>query len=199
MYASKRRRGQADRGRLDILNNLDWTGQITLLDFLKGVGKRSKVNAMLARDRYVSRNSSVHPISGSLSIRNDSSSIFSVKNRLSSEQGISFTEFSYQLLQAHDFKVLHDRYNCKLQLGGSDQWGNIVSGIDMIRRMRNAEIDDTDEADPHRLKEELAFGLTIPLLTTSSGEKFGKSAGNAVWLDEQMTSVFDFYQVSSFV
>jgi tyrosyl-tRNA synthetase len=129
--------------------------------------------------------------------------LLSVKNRLSSEQGISFTEFSYQLLQAHDFKVLNDRYNCKLQLGGSDQWGNIVSGIDMIRRMKNAEQDNSTgdetgiDADPHRLKEELAFGLTIPLLTTSSGEKFGKSAGNAVWLDERMTSVFDFYQVRS--
>jgi tyrosyl-tRNA synthetase len=129
--------------------------------------------------------------------------LLSVKNRLSSEQGISFTEFSYQLLQAHDFKVLNDRYNCKLQLGGSDQWGNIVSGIDMIRRMKNAEQDNSTgdeteiDADPYRLKEELAFGLTIPLLTTSSGEKFGKSAGNAVWLDEKMTSVFDFYQVRS--
>jgi tyrosyl-tRNA synthetase len=117
-----------------------------------------------------------------------------VKNRLTSEQGISFTEFSYQLLQAHDFKVLNDRYNCKLQLGGSDQWGNIVSGIDMIRRMKNLEF-NPDEQET-KGKEELAFGLTIPLLTTSSGEKFGKSAGNAVWLDENMTSVFDFYQVS---
>jgi len=120
----------------------------------------------------------------------------SVKNRLSTEQGISFTEFSYQLLQAYDFKVLHDRYNCKVQLGGSDQWGNIVSGIDMIRRMKNADTEGQEDVDPHKLREETAYGLTIPLLTTSNGEKFGKSAGNAVWLDSSMTSVFDFYQVS---
>lgn len=114
-------------------------------------------------------------------------SVGSVKNRLSSEQGISFTEFSYQLLQANDFRHLNDTYNCQLQVGGTDQWGNIVAGIDMIKRSRStAEEGEVDDK---------AFGLTIPLLTTSTGEKFGKSAGNAVWLDEGMTSVFDFYQV----
>lgn len=181
------------KGSLDVVNNYDWTAQITLLDFLKTVGKRSKVNSMLARD--------------------------SVKNRLSSEHGISFTEFSYQLLQAHDFKHLHDAYGCKVQLGGSDQWGNIVSGIDMIKRMKPAQArkgmmsttttttmttmqgqQEAKGVDTKALEgeeEPAAYGLTIPLLTTSSGEKFGKSAGNAVWLDPEMTSVFDFYQAST--
>lgn len=109
----------------------------------------------------------------------------SVKSRLSNESGISFTEFSYQLLQAHDFQVLHGSHQCRAQIGGSDQWGNIVAGIDLIKRSSSS------------LKpEEEPFGLTIPLLTTSSGEKFGKSAGNAVWLDENLTGVYDFYQVS---
>jgi tyrosyl-tRNA synthetase len=108
----------------------------------------------------------------------------SVKSRLSNESGISFTEFSYQLLQAHDFQVLHKSHNCRAQIGGSDQWGNIVAGIDLIKR-----------SSSNLKPEEEPFGLTIPLLTTSSGEKFGKSAGNAVWLDEDLTGVFDFYQV----
>jgi tyrosyl-tRNA synthetase len=123
----------------------------------------------------------------------------SVKNRLSAEQGISFTEFTYQLLQAFDFRHLHARYRCRVQVGGSDQWGNIVSGIDLIKRTASSSethtdaeksMENTEKEDP-----EPAYGLTIPLLTTSTGEKFGKSAGNAVWLDQEMTSVFDFYQV----
>jgi tyrosyl-tRNA synthetase len=118
-----------------------------------------------------------------------------VKNRLSSEQGISFTEFSYQLLQAFDFRHLYERYGCRVQVGGSDQWGNIVSGIDLIKRSPSAVKGDEGKEG----KEDPAFGLTIPLLTTSTGEKFGKSAGNAVWLDQEMTSVFDFYQVSQSV
>jgi tyrosyl-tRNA synthetase len=119
-----------------------------------------------------------------------------VKNRLSSEQGISFTEFSYQLLQAYDYRHLFERYNCKLQVGGSDQWGNIVSGIDLIKRTKSSvPADSTEGSGGKEDHQELAYGLTIPLLTTSTGEKFGKSAGNAVWLDSEMTSVFDFYQV----
>jgi tyrosyl-tRNA synthetase len=105
---------------------------------------------------------------------------------LTAESGISFTEFSYQLLQAHDFQVLHGSHKCRAQIGGSDQWGNIVAGIDLIKRSSREQLK----------AEEEPFGLTIPLLTTSSGEKFGKSAGNAVWLDEKMTGVHDFYQVS---
>jgi tyrosyl-tRNA synthetase len=107
---------------------------------------------------------------------------------MDSQQGISYTEFTYQLLQAYDFYTLHKRHNCSIQIGGSDQWGNILAGLEMIDRLdRPAE-----EADDQREK---GFGITTPLLTTASGEKFGKSAGNAVWLDDKLTSVFDFYQV----
>lgn len=101
---------------------------------------------------------------------------------MSSQQGISFTEFTYQLLQAYDFYHLYNTCKCTLQLGGSDQWGNILSGVDLIDRTRAKD-------DP------IAHGLTTPLLTTASGAKFGKSEGNAVWLDRSLTSVLDFYQV----
>lgn len=117
----------------------------------------------------------------------------SVKSRLESSSGISFTEFSYQLLQAYDFHTLHQRHGCTIQLGGSDQLGNIMSGIEMIRKIdapATSSVDGEPEPDVHP-----AYGLTMPLLTTASGEKFGKSAGNAVWLDPSMTSPFEFYQV----
>jgi len=114
--------------------------------------------------------------------------LFSVRSRLSSQQGLSFTEFTYQLLQAYDFYHLHKYFGCTIQIGGSDQWGNIVAGLELIGKKdlssSNAEQTSID-----------AFGITTPLLTTSTGEKFGKSAGNAVWLDSNLTSVFDFYQV----
>ncbi len=100
--------------------------------------------------------------------------------------GLSFTEFAYQLLQAHDFSTLHRTHACAVQIGGSDQWGNIVAGLELIGRRDGA---------PGGEPRDKAFGLTTPLLTTPSGAKFGKSAGNAVWLDEQLTSVFDYYQV----
>ena len=160
-----------------------------------------------------------------------------MKNRLQAELGISFTEFSYQLLQAYDFAVLHRDHGCRIQLGGSDQWGNIVAGIDLIKRQRAAALADQDKVEADRwaaegkeqdkrkakvigdrAKEEKGseikkenekeqeeemdqathevYGLTTPLLTAENGDKFGKSAGNAVWLDENWTSVFDFYQVS---
>jgi tyrosyl-tRNA synthetase len=127
-------------------------------------------------------------------------SYLSVKSRLESTSGLSFTEFSYQLLQAFDFLTLHQRYGCTIQLGGSDQLGNIMSGIEMIRKSKESVVTVSqdvelglggDQVDP-------AYGLTMPLLTTASGEKFGKSAGNAIWLDSNMTSPFDFYQVSLF-
>lgn len=132
-----------------------------------------------------------------------------MSSRLKGSQGISFTEFSYQLLQAEDFHHLHKNHGCRLQIGGSDQWGNIVSGIDLIRRRRQPSATESPPDSPTSLKAEGspiltsaelessddAYGLTIPLLTTPSGEKFGKSAGNAVWLDRNLTSVFDFYQV----
>src|SRR5207302_3489634 len=101
-----------------------------------------------------------------------------IKRRLESAEGISFTEFSYPLLQAYDYLVLHDRYNCALQMGGSDQWGNIVAGIDLIRRLRGARV----------------HGLVFPLVTTSAGVKFGKTEAGAVWLDAKLTSPYRFYQ-----
>ena len=136
----------------------------------------------------------------------------SVKNRLASEQGISYTEFTYQLLQANDFLHLYKAHGCTIQMGGSDQWGNIVAGTDLIKRSTSKEaaaasasemeevavhgdVGPASSATRHREDESLAYGLTIPLLTTSTGEKFGKSAGNAVWLDESRTGVSDFYQV----
>ena len=118
--------------------------------------------------------------------------MFSVKNRLSSDSGISFTEFSYQLLQAYDFHHLHSQKGCTVQIGGSDQWGNIVAGIYLIKSLQKGAAADLGVKE----KEVEAYGMTIPLLTTSNGEKFGKSAGNAVWLDEARTGISDFYQVS---
>lgn len=113
----------------------------------------------------------------------------SVSTRLSSQQGLSFTEFTYQLLQAYDFYHLNKHFECTIQVGGSDQWGNIVAGLELIGKLGASSISG-------RTLTSEAFGITTPLLTTSSGEKFGKSSGNAVWLDPTLTSVFDFYQVS---
>jgi tyrosyl-tRNA synthetase len=135
-----------------ILNNYDWLGEIKLLDFLREVGKHITLNYMLQKE--------------------------SVRNRLQREEGISFTEFSYMLLQAYDFLMLYDRENCVLQMGGSDQWGNITAGIDLIRKMRGGR----------------AYGLVFPLITTSSGVKFGKTEEGTVWLDPNLTSPFKFYQ-----
>jgi tyrosyl-tRNA synthetase len=135
-----------------LVNNADWLTRMSAMEFLRDVGKFFTVNAMLAKE--------------------------SVKRRIDSEDGISYTEFSYSLLQAYDFLMLHDRFGCTLQIGGSDQWGNIVAGIDLIRRVRTAK----------------AHGLVMPLLTTSSGAKFGKTEGGAVWLDSELTSPYEFYQ-----
>ena len=110
---------------------------------------------------------------------------YSVKARMTSSNGISFAEFSYQLLQAHDFWHLYNRHGCRIQVGGSDQWGNIVAGLDVIAR-RESGTQTSDSARAH--------GVTTPLLVSSSGQKFGKSAGNAIWLDREKTSIFDFYQ-----
>lgn len=124
-------------------------------------------------------------------------SIRSVRSRLDSTSGLSFTEFSYQLLQAFDFLTLHQQQGCTIQLGGSDQLGNIMSGVEMIRKANLAAAGSEDaERAVGGEQEEPAYGVTMPLLTTASGDKFGKSAGNAVWLDPGMTSPFDFYQVS---
>jgi tyrosyl-tRNA synthetase len=135
-----------------IVNNADWLATIGLMTFLRDVGKHFTVNSMLARE--------------------------SVRRRIESEDGISYTEFTYSLLQAFDFLTLFDRYGCTLQLGGSDQWGNIVSGADLIRKLRGAK----------------AHGLVMPLVTTSSGVKFGKTEAGTVWLDASRTSPFRFYQ-----
>ncbi|EPQ57231.1 tyrosyl-tRNA synthetase [Gloeophyllum trabeum ATCC 11539] len=141
-------------GSPEVLNNLEWTRDLSLLEFLRTVGVHARMNTMLGRE--------------------------SVKLRLSSEEGMSYTEFSYQLLQAYDFYTLFRKRGCRIQIGGSDQWGNILAGQDLIGRL----------AGP----DQAVVCLTTPLFTTSSGEKFGKSAGNAVWLDDSMTSPFDFYQ-----
>lgn len=120
----------------------------------------------------------------------------SIKTRLNSPSGISFTEFAYNLLQAYDFQHLHQHYNCSIQLGGSDQYGNIMAGIEMMHREGLLSGPAAQTQEPESQAESThAFGLTFPLLTTSSGAKFGKSAGNAVWLDPHKTSPFELYQV----
>src|SRR5712671_3522485 len=135
-----------------IVNNADWLASVDLLGFLRDTGKYFTVNYMLQKD--------------------------SVSRRLESEEGISFTEFSYLLLQAYDFLQLFDRYGCTLQMGGSDQWGNITAGIDLIRKLRGKK----------------AHGLVWPLMKTAAGTKFGKTEAGAVWLDAGRTSPFKFYQ-----
>ena len=143
----------ADGSAANIVNNLDWTEGLDVIDFLRDIGKHFSVNSMIQRE--------------------------SVKARLERvDQGISYTEFSYMLLQAMDFLRLAENDQCYLQIGGSDQWGNIVSGIDLIRR--------------HTGKS--AYGLTLPLVTKSDGTKFGKSASGAIWLDPKKTSPYTFYQ-----
>jgi tyrosyl-tRNA synthetase len=135
-----------------LLNNGDWLCKLNLIEFLRDTGKHFTINAMMAKE--------------------------SVKMRLESEDGISFTEFSYMLLQAYDFLQLHLDHGCTFQMGGSDQWGNITAGIDLVRRRAGGK----------------AHGLTVPLVTTSTGVKFGKTEAGAVWLDPKRTSPFRFYQ-----
>lgn len=133
-----------------VANNYDWLGEMSLIDFLRDVGKNFTINYMMSKE--------------------------SVKRRI--EAGISYTEFAYQLLQAYDFLKLYQKYGCLLQLGGSDQWGNITSGIELL----------------HREEDVQGFGLTIPLITKADGKKFGKTEGNAIWLDANKTSPYEFYQ-----
>jgi tyrosyl-tRNA synthetase len=136
-----------------MMNNADWLRRVGLLEFLRDTGKHFTVNYMLAKE--------------------------SVKRRIGAgEDGVSFTEFSYMLLQAHDFLHLHDAVQCTLQLGGSDQWGNIVAGCDLVRKVRGAKVN----------------GVVMPLVTTAAGTKFGKTEAGTVWLDPQRTSPFKFYQ-----
>ena len=134
-----------------LVNNLDWTKPVSALEFLRDIGKHFSVNQMLAKDSVASRLATV---------------------------GISYTEFSYQVLQSFDYLELYRRHDCKLQIGGSDQWGNIVAGLDLIRKVEGGG----------------AHALTVPLLTKSDGSKFGKTASGAIWLDDQMTSAYEFFQ-----
>ena len=137
----------------DVVNNLDWVGQVNVLDFLRDVGKHFSVNSMIQKE--------------------------SVKQRLEREgAGISFTEFTYMLLQSYDFAELAQREGCTLQIGGSDQWGNIVGGVDLARRMYGKQV----------------FGLTLPLVTKADGTKFGKTESGTIWLDPSKTSPYAFYQ-----
>jgi tyrosyl-tRNA synthetase len=135
-----------------LVNNAEWLTKMSAVELLRDVGKYFTVNYMLAKE--------------------------SVKRRLESEEGISYTEFSYLLLQSYDFVMLYDRYRCTLQMGGSDQWGNITAGIDLVRKLRGAKV----------------HGLVLPLVTTASGTKFGKTEAGTVWLDAQLTKPFEFYQ-----
>jgi len=135
-----------------LVNNGDWLTRLGAIDFMRDIGKHFTVNAMLAKE--------------------------SVKRRIESEEGITYTEFSYSLLQAYDYLMLFDRFGCTLQMGGSDQWGNIVAGMDLIRRLRGAR----------------AHGLVLPLITTASGAKFGKTEAGTIWLDPALTSPYEFYQ-----
>lgn len=163
-------RGYAGFGTATTRNNADWWRDIKMLEFLATYGRHIRVGQMLARD--------------------------SVKNRMESEQGIGFNEFAYQILQAFDFWHLHAHEGCKLQVGGNDQWGNITAGIDLISRLRSeATKNKTEGKLPRAAKEQdPAYGITVPLLTTPSGEKFGKSAGNAVWIDASLTKPYELYQ-----
>ena len=136
-----------------LVNNLDWTKGLDVLDFLRDVGKHFSVNSMIQKE--------------------------SVKQRIDREgEGISFTEFSYMILQSFDFAKLNERYGCTLQIGGSDQWGNITGGIDLTRRMHQNQV----------------YGLTMPLITKSDGSKFGKSESGTIWMDPAKTSPYAFYQ-----
>jgi tyrosyl-tRNA synthetase len=135
-----------------LLNNADWLNNLKYIPFLRDIGRHFSVNRMIKAESY--------------------------RMRLDSEEGLSFIEFNYMVLQAYDFLELFNRYGCRLQMGGSDQWGNIVAGVELIRRMRQAT----------------AFGITFPLITTSSGEKMGKTATGAIWLDPARTSPYDYYQ-----
>ncbi|NCO37657.1 MAG: tyrosine--tRNA ligase [Armatimonadetes bacterium CG_4_10_14_3_um_filter_66_18] len=153
---AERIRGQVGRyldldgGKSLLLNNADWLRPLNYIEFLRDIGKYFSVNRMLTYEAY--------------------------KRRL--ETGLSFIELNYQLLQSYDFMVLNRDYNCKLQMGGDDQWGNIVAGVDLTRRVNRQEV----------------YGMTVPLLTTATGEKMGKTAAGAVWLSGEMVAPYDYYQ-----
>jgi tyrosyl-tRNA synthetase len=141
-----------DQDRALLMNNADWLTRLEYIPFLRDIGRHFSVNRMLKAESY--------------------------RMRLDSEEGLNFIEFNYMLLQAYDFLALYDRTGCQLQMGGSDQWGNIVAGIDLVRKMRQKQ----------------TFGVTFQLITTASGAKMGKTAAGAVWLDAKRTSPYDYFQ-----
>ncbi len=141
-----------DWDRAEMVNNFDWTRDVGVLDFLRDVGKHATVNQMVAKD--------------------------SIRTRMEGERGISYTEFSYMLLQAFDYWWLHTNKGCDLQIGGSDQWGNITAGVDLVRRREGAQV----------------HALTWPLITRADGQKFGKSVDGAIWLDPELTLPYEFHQ-----
>lgn len=143
---------EAKRNPAMMVNNADWLLNLNLVEFLREIGKHFTIGTMISKE--------------------------SVKRRLTQEDGLSFTEFSYMLLQAYDYLMLYDSYQCTLQMGGSDQWGNIIAGMDLIRRLRGGK----------------AFALVFPLVTTSSGIKFGKTEAGTIWLDPKLTTPYRFYQ-----
>ncbi|OLL25043.1 Tyrosine--tRNA ligase [Neolecta irregularis DAH-3] len=149
----------------EIRTNAEWLNNLSFLDFMATIGRNARVSQMIARE--------------------------SVKARLQSDQGLSFAEFSYQLVQAFDFWTLYSKHKVICQVGGNDQWGNISAGIDLIHRL--------SQVSPSNMPNVKPFGFTVPLLTNSAGQKLGKSVGNSLWLDPQMTSPFDFYQECHFV
>ncbi len=156
--------------RAVVVNNADWLSKVSLIEFLRDTGKHFSVNTMLSRE--------------------------SVRSRMDRDTGISFTEFSYQLLQAYDFLRLFEERNCTFQMGGSDQWGNILGGIDLIRRVHGGTAASQDQQDLSRLEaaDLPAHAMAYPLITTSTGEKFGKSIGGAPTLDPEQTSPYRLYQ-----
>jgi len=173
-------------GEVAIVNNLDWFGAMPLLTFLREVGKAARVGTMLAKDSVKSRMTAEQQQG-----EGEEDPPASASASSGSGSGISFTEFSYQLLQGYDFLHLYRTRGCRLQVGGSDQWGNITAGTDLIRKMAPA---GTAEGSDAAAAGGLAFGLTFPLLVGSDGRKFGKSEGGAVWLDAGKTSPFQMYQ-----
>lgn len=142
---------EGDNGAV-MVNNYDWTASMNIITFLRDYGKHIGINYMLAKDTIATR----------------------------LDTGISFTEFTYTIMQGMDFKLLYEKYGCKLQIGGSDQWGNITTGLELIRKMTS--------------EDSKAFGMTIPLVTKADGTKFGKTEGGAIWLDPKKTSPYEFYQ-----
>ncbi|KAK6464576.1 hypothetical protein DFJ63DRAFT_317868 [Scheffersomyces coipomensis] len=164
-YAKSRNFPIKEQGKIIIENNINWWESVKMLDFLSTFGRFIRISAILNRD--------------------------SVQSRLNSESGLGFNEFTYQILQAYDFWHLFKTYNVNLQIGGNDQWGNITAGTDLISRLQRNQI-ETDGNE--KIETQNVYGMTVPLLTTPTGEKFGKSAGNAVFIDKYLTSPYQLYQ-----